>query len=37
MAKQKEELGVFGAFFVVIIILGLLALAAHYLGVLPTF
>ena len=37
MSNKKEELGVFGAFGVVLIILGLLALAAHYLGFLPTF
>jgi uncharacterized membrane protein HdeD (DUF308 family) len=37
MSNKKEELGVFQALGVVLIILGLLALAAHYLGWLPTF
>jgi len=35
--KVKEELGVFGAFFVVLIIMGLLALAADYFKILPHF
>jgi hypothetical protein len=37
MSNKKEELGIFQALGVVLIILGLLALAAHYLGWLPTF
>lgn len=37
MSKEKEQLGVFGAFAVVLTILGLLALLANYLGVLPKF
>jgi hypothetical protein len=37
MSSQKESLGVFGALAVVLIVLGLLALAANALGWLPTF
>jgi hypothetical protein len=37
MSKEKESLGVFGALFAVLIILGLLALAANALGLLPKF
>lgn len=37
MANKEKELGVFGALMVVLTILGLLALAANYLGVLPKF
>jgi hypothetical protein len=37
MARKKEGLGVFGALVAVLIILGLLALAANYLGVLPKY
>jgi len=37
MAKVKEELGVFGAFVVVLILMGLLALAADQLHILPHF
>jgi hypothetical protein len=36
MAK-KEGIGVFTAFAAVLIILGLLALAANYLGLLPKY
>ena len=37
MSNQKESLGIFGAFAVVLIILGLIALVANYLGVLPKY
>ena len=37
MASRKEGLGVFQAFGIVLIIMGLIALAAHYLGFLPTY
>jgi hypothetical protein len=37
MAKEKEPLGVFGALAAVLIIMGLLALAANALGILPKF
>jgi hypothetical protein len=37
MSNQKESLGIFGALAVVLIILGLIALAANYLGVLPKY
>jgi hypothetical protein len=37
MAEKKEQLGVFGALAVVLIIMGLLALAADYLHLLPHF
>ncbi len=37
MASQKEGLGVFGAFAVVLVVMGLLALLAHFLGVLPQY
>lgn len=35
--NRKENLGVFGALAVVLVILGLLALAANALGLLPTY
>jgi hypothetical protein len=35
MAKGDTRLGILGAVIVVLTIMGLLALAAHYLGVLP--
>jgi len=34
---KKEGIGIFTAFAAVLIILGLLALAANYLGVLPGY
>lgn len=37
MAKVENHLGIFGAIFVVLIIMGLIALAANYLGFLPTY
>jgi hypothetical protein len=37
MSDQKEPLGVFGAILVTLIILGLIALAANYLGWLPQY
>jgi hypothetical protein len=37
MAKGDTRLGILGAVFVVLIIMGLLALAASYLGMLPTY
>lgn len=36
MSKQKE-LGVFTAVAIVLIILGLIALAANYIGILPKY
>lgn len=36
MSSQKEGLGIFGAFVAVLIILGLVSLAANLLGWLPT-
>ena len=35
--SEKENLGVFQAFGIVLVILGLIALVCHYLGWLPTF
>ena len=37
MPSQKEGLGIFGALATVLIILGLIALVASYLGVLPGY
>jgi hypothetical protein len=37
MSKQREGLGVFGALAAVLIIMGILALIANALGVLPKF
>ena len=37
MSSRKEGLGVFAAFATVLVIMGLIALACHYLGILPTF
>jgi len=37
MANQKEPIGIFTAVAIVLVIMGLLALAASYLGVLPTY
>lgn len=37
MSREKENLGVFGALAVVLTILGLIALAANVLGILPKF
>ena len=36
MVNKEKELGVFGALAVVLIVLGLIALAANALGLLPT-
>jgi len=37
MSKEKEQLGVFGALAIVLIIMGLVALLADYIGILPHF
>lgn len=37
MANRKEGLGVFAALGIVLMILGLIALAANYLGILPKY
>jgi hypothetical protein len=37
MSREKENLGVFGALAVVLIIMGLLALLANAIGMLPKF
>jgi hypothetical protein len=37
MSKERENLGVFGALVAVLVILGLVALAADALGILPKF
>ena len=37
MSKEKESLGVFGALVTVLIIMGLAALLANALGILPKF
>lgn len=34
---RREELGIFAALAIVLTILGIAALVAHFLGVLPTY
>jgi hypothetical protein len=37
MSKERGDLGILGALMVVLIALGLFALAASYLGILPKY